>query len=153
MRHYAANTKPRSAVSPPDREPPGGPAIIAGHGGGSSSSGQPRRGGNLSQSGRRMRPRLDDRTGSNVVCPEALVHFDGVNDGRMLFPLFGPDRTDAAQAQRRPPSPHSEAGVQGTELVGVLSGLRRRGSLTLWIEDAALGDWRTRRHPESGGSK
>ena len=29
--------------------------------------------------------------------PSALMHFDGLNDGRMLFHLFGPDRTDAAQ--------------------------------------------------------
>ena len=36
--------------------------------------------------------------------PSALMHFDGLNDGRMLFHLFGPDRTDAAQTQRRPPS-------------------------------------------------
>ena len=49
----------------------------------------------------------------------ALVHFDGLNDGRMLFPLFGSDRTDAAQAQRRSPSPHPEDVVQGAELAGV----------------------------------
>jgi len=26
----------------------------------------------------------------------ALVHFDGLNEGRMLFSFFGPDRPDAA---------------------------------------------------------
>ena len=49
----------------------------------------------------------------------ALVHFDGLNDGRMLFPLFGPDRTDVAQTQRRPLSPHPEDDLQGAELAGV----------------------------------
>jgi len=51
-----------------------------------------------------------------------LVHFDGLNDGRMLFPFFGPDRTDAAQAQRRPPSPHPEDVVQSAELDRPLEG-------------------------------
>ena len=49
----------------------------------------------------------------------ALVHFDGLNSGKMLFLLFGPDRTDAAQAQRRSPSSHPEDVVQGAELAGV----------------------------------
>ncbi len=56
-----------------------------------------------------------------VYLQTALVHFDGVNDGRRLFPFFGPDRTDAAQAQRRPPSPHPEDVVQGAELAGLRS--------------------------------
>jgi hypothetical protein len=33
--------------------------------------------------------------------------------------------------------------VQGAELAGLRSRLRRRGSLTLWIEDAALECWQT----------
>jgi hypothetical protein len=52
----------------------------------------------------------------------ALVHFDGLKDGRMLFPLFGPDRTDAAQAQRRSPSPHPDEMAQGI-CTGVMSGV------------------------------
>jgi len=60
----------------------------------------------------------------------ALVHFDGVNDGRMLFPFFGPNRTDAAQTQRRPPSPHPEDVVQGAELAGV-----RSGAASAWQPD------------------
>jgi hypothetical protein len=50
----------------------------------------------------------------------------------MLSPLwlYYPDAT---QTQRRPPPPNPGNVVQGAELAG----LRRRSSLTSWIEDAA----------------
>jgi hypothetical protein len=54
-----------------------------------------------------------------------------------------PDRPDAAQAQRRSPSPHPEDVAQGAQLAGLRGGLRQRGSLTLWIEDVALDHWRS----------
>ena len=54
-----------------------------------------------------------------------------------------PGRPNAAQAQRRSPSPHPEDVVQSAELAGVRGGLRRRGSLTLWIEDVALDHWQS----------
>jgi hypothetical protein len=42
-------------------------------------------------------------------------------DGRMFIP--SPRPPNAAQTQRRPPSPHSEDGVQGAELAGLRSRL------------------------------
>jgi len=50
--------------------------------------------------------------------PRALVHFDDLRGGRMLFLLWF-EHPDATQAQRRSPSPHPEDVVQGAELAGV----------------------------------
>src|SRR5271165_3398689 len=60
----------------------------------------------------------------------------------MLFLLWF-ERPDAAQTQHRSPSPHPEDVVQGAELAGLRGGPAGRGSLTLWIEDAALECWQT----------
>src|SRR3954468_2321709 len=55
-------------------------------------------------------------------------------------PLSGPDDPDAAQTQRRSPPPHPEDDVQGAELAGLRSRPAPAGSLTVWIEEAAL-EW------------
>jgi len=51
----------------------------------------------------------------SVELHTALVHFDDLRGGRMLFLLWF-EHPDAAQAQRRSPSPHPEDVVQGAEL-------------------------------------
>ncbi len=51
-------------------------------------------------------------------CRWALVHFDDLRGGRMLFLLWF-EHPDATQAQRRTPSPHPEDVVQGAELAGL----------------------------------
>jgi len=48
----------------------------------------------------------------------ALVHFDDLRGGRMLFLLWF-EHPDVPQAQRRSPSPHPEDVVQGAELAGL----------------------------------
>ncbi len=53
----------------------------------------------------------------NLVA-RALVHSAGPGGSRMLFPLWF-EHPDAAQTQRRSPSPHPEDVVQGAELAGV----------------------------------
>jgi hypothetical protein len=59
--------------------------------------------------------------GNRVRSWMALVHFEGLElEGMVGCPpifFFGPP--DAAQTQRRPPSPHPEDVVQGAELAGV----------------------------------
>src|SRR4051794_19283516 len=60
------------------------------------------------------------------ACTTALVHLSGpVMVGCSL--LSGPDDPDAAQTQRRSPSPHPEDGVQGAELAGLRSRLGAAG--------------------------
>jgi hypothetical protein len=46
------------------------------------------------------------------------LHWPG-GDGRMAFHFLGPGHLDAAQAQRRSPSPHSKDVIQGAELAGL----------------------------------
>jgi len=50
---------------------------------------------------------------------KALVHFDNLKGVVGCRSLSGSDRPDAAQTQRRSPSPHPEDVVQGAELAGV----------------------------------
>ncbi len=70
-----------------------------------------------------------------------MVHFDGLNDGRMLLPFFGPDAPmpHKHNADRRHPVPKMSFKVQNWPEYE--ADLRRRGRLTLWIEDVALECW------------
>jgi hypothetical protein len=75
----------------------------------------------------------------------ALVHFnEREGDGRVNPRSFCCDpAANAARAQRRSASPHPEDEVQGGNWPEYEAGLRRRGSLTLWITDKAPDHWQT----------
>ena len=71
----------------------------------------------------------------------ALVHLLGPGDGRMFFPcpVLSSSMPHKRNADHRHYIPKMAFKVQNWPAYE--AGLRRRGSLTLWIEDAALGDW------------
>ena len=53
------------------------------------------------------------------------------------------DRPDAQQTQRRSPSSYTEDVFKVQNWPEYEAGLRRRGSLTLWIDDAVLARWQS----------
>ena len=57
----------------------------------------------------------------------------------------------AQQTQRKAPPPHTEDEIQGNELAEYDAGLRRRGSLTLWVTDEAIAGWQAAPRPTPGG--
>ncbi len=57
----------------------------------------------------------------------------------------------AVQAQRRPPPSQSSGPLPRYELAGYKAGLRRRGDLTLWLDEAALAGWAASKRSSPGG--
>src|ERR1019366_5483394 len=58
---------------------------------------------------------------------------------------------NAEQAQQFAPPPYSQDEVPGDELGGYDAGLRRRGSLTLWVTPEVLDGWQAARRTTPGG--
>ena len=78
----------------------------------------------------------------------------GVGAWRWLGSLTGAARLrrrHAVQAQRRPPSSHPEAPLPDRELPAYEVGLRQRGDLTFWPDEAALAGWQAPRRTTPGG--
>ena len=76
--------------------------------------------------------------GVNVVVLGALVHFELEKRLMVRCGLNVTDRPDAQQTQRRSPSSYTEDVFKVQNWPEYEAGLRRRGSLTLWIDDAVL---------------
>jgi len=57
----------------------------------------------------------------------------------------------AVQAQCCPPPSHSARLLPRHELAGVEAGLRRRGDLTLWLDEVALAGWAAPKRSSPGG--